>query len=79
MKKNYEAPKSLFEDFALSSSIAVGCEFINKNPTQGSCGYQTEFGVVFTTQVSGCKYTAPDTNDSLCYHVPNDYANIFTS
>jgi hypothetical protein len=35
--------------------------------------------VVFTTEAQGCKYTVPDTNDSLCYHVPNEYANIFTS
>lgn len=79
MKKQYTAPDILFEDFSLSESIAAGCEFINKNLAEGSCGYPTRNGVVFMESVSGCKYHEPDTNDSLCYHVPNEYANIFNS
>lgn len=79
MKKQYTAPDILFEDFSLSESIAAGCEFINNNPTEGTCGYPTRNGVVFMENVSGCKYHEPDTNDSLCYHVPNEYANIFNS
>lgn len=79
MKKTYSAPEILFEDFSLSSSIASGCEFINPNPTRGSCGYKTSLGIVFMSDIGDCKYHQPDTNDNLCYHVPNEYANIFTS
>lgn len=79
MKKYYEAPEILFEDFALSSSISAGCEFKTDTKSEGDCGYYTLVGVVFTSDVVGCKYHQPDTNDSLCYHVPNEYANIFNS
>lgn len=78
MKKPYSAPEILFEDFSLSSSIAAGCEFI-ANAAENVCGYQSRYGMVFTEKVSGCDFKEPDTNDSLCYHVPNDYANIFSS
>lgn len=79
MKRQYTAPDILFEDFSLSESIAAGCEFITDNQTEGSCGYSTRNGVIFMESVSGCKYHEPDNNDSLCYHVPNEYANIFNS
>lgn len=79
MKKTYEAPEILFESFSLSTSISAGCEFKNGLLTEGECGYQTRGGVIFVEGVNGCKYTEPDTNDSLCYHVPNEYANIFNS
>lgn len=79
MKKTYSAPEILFEDFALSSSISAGCEFKTRNQTQGSCGYPTRNGNVFIDANTGCDYHEPDVNDSLCYHVPNEYANIFNS
>lgn len=79
MKKTYSKPEILFEDFSLSTSIAAGCEYTNGLHAQGDCGYETRDGIVFVIGVSGCKYTQPDTNDSLCYHVPNEYNNIFSS
>ena len=80
MKKTYCAPEILFEDFSLSSSISVGCEFKSRNQTkEEECGYETRNGVVFMESISGCKYHEPDVNDELCYHVPNEYANVFTS
>ena len=79
MKKHYEAPEILFEDFALSSSISAGCEFKTDTKSEGDCGYPTRGGVVFTSTVTGCKYHEPDINDSLCYHVPTEYTNIFNS
>lgn len=79
MKKQYSAPEILFEDFSLSSSIAAGCEFI-ANSAENVCGYRdVDGGMLFVTGVTGCVFHEPDTNDSLCYHVPNEYANIFTS
>ena len=79
MKKTYSAPEILFEDFSLSSSISAGCDFKTSNQAQGVCGYPTRNGVVFMSTSSGGEYHEPDTNDSLCYHVPNEYANIFNS
>ena len=79
MKKAYSAPEILFEDFALSTSISAGCEFKTTQQAQGTCGYPTRNGNVFMETISGCDYHQPDTNDSLCYHVPNSYANIFMS
>lgn len=79
MKKEYSKPMAFVEDFSLQTSIAAGCEFKANNPVEGTCGYPTRNGVVFTSDVQGCKYHETDTNDSLCYHVPNEYANIFNS
>lgn len=79
MKKTYDKPVILFDDFSLSTTIAAGCEFTTNLQGDNVCGYPTRNGVVFTSEVNGCEYHEPDTNDSLCYHVPNDYANIFNS
>lgn len=79
MRKTYSKPEILFESFSMSTSIAAGCEFITKLQTEGSCGYETRNGVVFTTKVGGCEYHEPDENDSLCYHVPTTGTNIFNS
>lgn len=79
MKKTYEKPMIIFEDFSLSTSIAAGCEFINGLSKEGECGYETRNGIVFLDGIAGCAYTQPDTNDSLCYHVPTEDTNIFNS
>ncbi len=79
MKKKYSKPTILIESFSLNNSISAGCEFKTDLQTEGACGYPTRNGVVFTTEVEGCKYHEPDTNDSLCYHVPTEYTNIFNS
>ena len=79
MKKKYEKPIFIFEDFSLGTSIAAGCEFKTDNQTQGVCGYPTKGGVIFISNIEGCKYHQTDNNDSLCYHVPTDYTNIFNS
>lgn len=79
MKKTYSKPEIHFEDFSLTTSITAGCEYTNGMHAQGECGYETRDGVVFLETVSGCKYHQPDTNDSLCYHVPNVDNNIFNS
>ena len=83
MKKAYIKPQVYFEDFQLSASIAAGCEVIIKNPSQGTCGYvMTEGVTVFTGNVSGCSMPIEDgssTANGLCYHVPFQTYNLFTS
>ena len=79
MKKPYRAPEIFFEDFSLSSSIAAGCEFV-ANSAENICGYLDIDGtMIFVTGVTGCQFHQPDGYDSACYHVPNDYANVFAS
>ena len=84
MKKTYEKPMIIFEDFSLSTSIAAGCEVINKNPSLAdSCGYipndRWTGEPIFTTTISGCGSTQSGDFDGLCYHVPTEDNNLFNS
>lgn len=83
MKKPYVKPEVHFESFELSTSIATGCEF-KSNHTKNQCGFEVEGldGNVFITGVTGCKYKEPDSENNtygICYHVPIDKSNLFTS
>ncbi len=80
MKKIYSKPEIMFEDFSLNENIAAGCEFKTSLQGPDACGYDAgRQGVIFVEGVTGCVYKQPDTNDSLCYHVPVNTANIFNS
>lgn len=88
MKKKYQKPEIMFEDFSLSTNIAGDCEapFVN-NATKGSCAVLGTGGIaVFDAKVgSACVYTSTDMGfgedhyDGLCYHVPTEYNNLFNS
>ena len=81
MKKTYTKPEIMFEDFSLSTSIALGCE-IAAHHAQNQCPYVEEyFGeVIFTEKLVGiCTVTVPDGYNGLCYHVPSASQNIFAS
>lgn len=89
MKKNYNKPEIMFEDFSLSNNIAAGCEF-EANSAQDMCGYVLGITnqVVFISKETGCTYTENVVSDStgyyyqgankICYHVP-DASNLFNS
>ena len=83
MKKAYEKPMIVFENFSLSTNIAAGCEV--KPDTQAnydSCGVDFSGDIVFTVSLSGCKDTKIEDSgeyNSICYHVPSDAKNIFIS
>lgn len=89
MKKAYTKPQIMFEDFSLSTSIALGCEFESyNNSVEGSCGYFDEGlqAPVFVQSGSGgCVYGAPDKQwgnsdyNTVCYDVPSESYNLFTS
>lgn len=79
MKLAYEAPEIIYEDFSLSTSIAAGCEFKTQLQAEGVCGYMMEGDVVFAADISGCKYTPAEDEDTICYHNPSDLRNIYTS
>ena len=85
MKKVYRKPEVLFENFSLSIGIAVNCEEINKNPSVDQCSWtpdeQWDFGGIFGVDYQGaCEVTPSNSGyDTLCYHVPSENYNLFTS
>lgn len=79
MKKTYEAPEILFEDFTMSTSIAANCDKIVNNSTENVCGYKTRTGIIFVEGITGCVYKQPDGYDGVCYHIPTDTTDLFNS
>ena len=83
MKKVYNKPEIMFEDFTLSTSIAGGCEIRTNTPSEGACGYPYEGGngqTLFTNGVTDCQIKIDDDpTNGFCYHVPVDSNNIFNS
>lgn len=91
MKKTYSKPEIMFEDFTMSESIALGCE-VTTNHALYECQYKYGRGgkfSVFAVEYN-CDYTEgvdqdPTTGDyifkanGLCYHVPTESYNLFTS
>ena len=88
MKKRYEKPQIVFEDFTLSTNIAGNCEMIVDNPVKGSCGIPGSMpgANLFSAGVvgdDGCRIDwaglMGDNYDGFCYHVPTDSKNLFNS
>lgn len=86
MKKVYEAPAIMFEDFSLTTNIAGNCEVIISNHTQSSgCAYVYNDGrgnslSVFTDTMGSCTYKPANGDyNGLCYHVPYESNNLFNS
>lgn len=81
MKRKYEAPVMSFEDFELSANIAAGCSLSpvgnEKNFTnKAECGWFDGYDFIFTAPNTGCKSQG---DEKLCYHVPTDTTNLFSS
>lgn len=85
MKKTYEKPQIMFEDFTLSTNIAAGCEVKTDTQANGTCAYTTvdEFlGAVniFLEGISACTTKAAGGEyNGFCYHNPYDSNNLFNS
>ena len=85
MRKTYQKPEIMFEDFSVSVSIAGTCEVKTNTPSLGQCGkFFMGVGNVFTTAIpDACSDFAinPDDfyNDTICYHVPVENNNLFNS
>ena len=79
MKKTYTKPEIMFEDFSLSTSIALGCEFAAHH-AQDQCAFEEPyFGEFIFVNDAVCTVKVPDGYDGLCYHVPSPSQNIFVS
>ncbi len=85
MKKEYSKPEIAFEDFTMSTSIAIGCEIKIEGHSSNTCGYKYEGGggaTMFTTQVATdvCNLQVnDDETNGFCYHVPVEGNNLFNS
>ena len=80
MKKMYQKPEIIFEDFLMSTNIAAGCEV---RPGSEELNIPS-LGVLFTNSGESCTYI-PDMNGGdggaggICYQVHVDERNIFNS
>lgn len=82
MKKVYEKPAVVFENFTLNTAIAGSCEFIVNNSTKYICAYydEREGKHVFTSEIMACTTKQEEgSNNGICYHVPVDTHNLFNS
>lgn len=85
MKKTYQKPEIMFEDFSLSTNIAGDCEGPHvHNPAKGSCGIPGSNGtILFSSSISDCNFDwmafFGDDYNGLCYHVPTETSNLFNS
>ncbi len=57
MKKTYQKPDIMFDNFTLSTSIAASCKNISESPALYSCGYKSDEGynVFYSSGWSGCE------------------------
>ena len=84
MKKVYSKPEIMFEDFSLNNSITVNCEKIAQ-AAEYECSYKvhTSDGTmnIFTSSAPRvCTDVEADgAYNGICYHVPTEANNVFTS
>ncbi len=82
MKRVYEKPQIMFEDFSLSTNIAAGCE-VTTNFSRGGCPLKDSvFGNIFLEGMSVCETEIEDgssMSNGICYHIPTESNNLFNS
>ncbi len=88
MKKTYGKPDIMFDSFQMCTSIAKACE-VRIGPLEGTCGMPWRgplklFAEGPSIDAGACQIDAdidPVTEDfnGICYHVPVDSNNLFTS
>lgn len=79
MKKAYIKPQIVFDSFQLSQNIAGDCEFISTF-ARGNCAIlEPETGDIVYLDSTTCQFTPPNANDGICYHVPTEDWNVYSS
>ena len=81
MKKTYTKPEIMFEDFSLSTSIALACKY-GAHHAEYACPYEDEdmMIIVFIDHSMGCQDLVENgIYNGLCYHNPDDDTKIFAS
>lgn len=84
MKRAYESPEILFEDFSMSVNIAGNCDVIIDGSHYGKCGLSFGRKTYFVDGITGCTSKVEDGDtvgsyDQVCYHVPIDTKDLFNS
>ena len=82
MKKKYEKPIFVFEDFSLNTAIAGDCGIKTDTPSYNECGIDFGGDFVFINAETGCSddYFVDDGSyNGYCYHVPVDANKLFCS
>ena len=69
MKKAYSKPKIVLEKFELSTSIATGCTDIVTQAMKEDIELEKEWGYFANT----------DCEEIGCYHVADEFVNLFYS
>lgn len=80
MKKTYTKPQIAFDSFELSQTIAR-CEIIS-NVVKDVCGWYDEETDMNVFVAEGACEWVPDGDDihnGICYHVPAEAHNLFSS
>lgn len=82
MKRKYNKPVIIFENFSLTRNIDNVCENEFGFYAQDICAVEGTGGInTFTNgEHSECNYyPSDDLHDGLCYHVPVETNNLFNS
>lgn len=83
MKKVYQKPEILFEDFSLSTRIASDCEVFPGDPrlSYGGAGEVFADGLCAwnVDEIGGITAPGTDSYNEICYHNVSDDTTIFTS
>ena len=81
-KKAYKRPELYYESFTLSQNIASSCEGIalfNEN----ICGVKVDMMdiemIIYGNGNGACEFQPPNPENLICYHVPSDANNVFSS
>ena len=79
MKKTYVKPQIAYESFQLSTSIAASCALLGSVSAQYICPvYDEELGLNYFADSTALCDTVP-ANSKICYDVPMENFNIFSS
>ena len=86
MKKQYEKPMVIVENFVLSDAVAGSCKIDVGFGDGGvgaanTCGYpDPDYGIMLFNDIHGpCEAQWDDGDDKGCYHIPVDGAQYFGS
>lgn len=79
MKKSYEKPTIFFDSFALSDRVSSGCEGI-ANIGESNCSvYIPELGESIFNIEMICEVSPPGGNETICFHAPYEWNNVYSS
>lgn len=86
MKIKYQKPQILFESFELATSIATTCNYVQTKTLtlEDLCAvYPVDVPEmrIFDREaaLSTCTHEPPGFEDKVCYQVPNEAYNVYTS